>query len=236
MKDTKKKQNFSTVESKYSKLLQVNQQERLEKTLEKAQKNIVALPEAKPTTREKYFLGGFFEGEASLYASVKSNKTSKFGFYVDPEFAVYQHSSGLFLLERSKLLFNCGSIYKKPGSENVWNFTISNRKTILEKVIPFYEKYVFPFSAKQESFLSFKELVISLEKKEHLSKEGMRKILTLAYTLNPFSKGKARKRTLQEILQILESSETIRLTTVCGFAIGEAFSSLREERRSLRGK
>lgn len=182
----------------------VNQQERLEDTHRTFQEIF--------SENEKYFLGGFFEGEGSLYASLKINGSSRFGYYVDPEFAVYQHQSGLHLLEKSKLLFGTGSIYKKPGSETVWQHVIVNRRSLMERVIPFYEKYVFPFSCKQDSFLIFKELVHCLEKKEHLTKEGFITIVKMAYTMNPASKGKQRKVSLEDMIAILESSETTRLT------------------------
>jgi len=207
------KDKYTRKESLYSKRWQVNQPERLENY-----HNFVGkLPPVRDetvTSSEKFFLGGFFEGEASLYASIKYNKTARFGFYVDPEFAVYQHTSGLQLLQRAKMLFQTGHIYRKPGSETVWNYVVYNRRTLSEKVIPFYEKYVFPFSAKRETYISFKELVTRLDKKEHFTKEGMREIVKLAYSMNPFSKGKERKKSLQEILNLLESSETIRLTAV----------------------
>ena len=34
----------------------------------------------------KWFLAGFIEGEGSLTVSVKEHKSSRFGYYVDPEF------------------------------------------------------------------------------------------------------------------------------------------------------
>ncbi|MBC7098936.1 hypothetical protein H5T52_07435, partial [Candidatus Bipolaricaulota bacterium] len=54
-----------------------NQQERLSKV------------EAK-----RWFLAGLIEGEGSFCVSIKQHPTARFGYYVDPEFFIYQHRSG----------------------------------------------------------------------------------------------------------------------------------------------
>jgi hypothetical protein len=149
---------------------------------------------------KRWFLAGFIEGEGSLCVSIKEHPTARFGYYVDPEFFIYQHKSGLALLKLAQEIFGTGRIVPKPGNEDVFVYAITSRRTLKEKVIPFFEKYM-TFSAKREVFERFKEIVEAMEdRKEHLTPEGLMRIVEQAYAMNPTSKGKERKRTLQEVV------------------------------------
>lgn len=160
-----------------------NQQERL------------SMAEAK-----RWFLAGLIEGEGSLCVSIKAQPTARFGYYVDPEFFIYQHKSGLALLKLAKEVFGTGRITPKPGNEDVFVYSITSRRSLKEKVIPFFEKYMI-FSTKQEIFRNFKEIVLAMEdRKEHLTPEGLARIVEKAYAMNPAAKGKQRLRPLHEVL------------------------------------
>ena len=150
---------------------------------------------------KKWFLAGFIEGEGSLCVSIKAHATSRFGYYVDPEFFLYQHKNGASLLKLAKSVFGTGRIYPKPGSENVLVFAIASRKSLKERVIPFFERYVVKYTAKGKTFEAFKEIVEAMEdRKEHLVPEGLAHIVEKAYVMNPGSKGKERKRSLEAVL------------------------------------
>ena len=147
----------------------------------------------------KCFLAGFIEGEGSLCVSIKAHPTSKFGYYVDPEFFVYQHESGRRLLENCQELFHTGKIYPKPQNEQVLVYGVTSRQSIMEKVIPYFEKYVVPYSAKTETFYRFKEICDLMEGGEHKTAQGLIKIVEKAYKMNPYSKGRARTRSIAEV-------------------------------------
>jgi hypothetical protein len=149
---------------------------------------------------KKWFLAGCIEGEGSLCVSVKHHPVSKFGFLVDPEFFLYQHRSGIGMLELAKEVFGTGRILPKVGNEGVLVFSIVSRRTLKERVIPFFDKYMV-FSSKREIHLRFKEIVEAMEdRKEHLTPDGLIRIVEKAYAMNPASKGKERKRPLQEVI------------------------------------
>ena len=161
----------------------VNQQERL------------SIEETK-----KWYLAGFIEGEGSLCVSIKNMPSNRFGFLVDPEFFLYQHKSGIAQLHLAKEIFGTGRIAPKVGNEDVLVYSIMCRRTIRERVIPFFEKYMI-FSSKREIFKRFKEIVIAMEdKKEHLTPDGLVNLVKKAYEMNPASKGKERKRSLEEVI------------------------------------
>lgn len=151
------------------------------------------------TEEFKWFLAGLIEGEGSLCISFKQHPTAKFGYYIDPEFFIYQHKSARELLERAKDFFGTGSIVPKPGNEDVLVYKIASRRSIVEKVIPFFEKYMRYSSAiKRRNFLMFKEATLALENKAHKTLEGTLRLVELAYSTN--HAGKQRKRTKEEVI------------------------------------
>ena len=150
---------------------------------------------------KRWFIAGFIEGEGSLCVSIKSHPGSRFGWLVDPEFFLYQHESGRSVLELAREIFGTGRIFPKPGNERVLVFAIASRRSLMEKVIPFFEHYM-AFSAKRPIFERFREIVYAMEDgKEHLTREGLIRIVRLAYEMNPASKGKPRKRTIDEVVE-----------------------------------
>ena len=151
------------------------------------------------TEELKWFLAGLIEGEGSLCISLKSHPTAKFGYYIDPEFFIYQHKSAGELLERAKTFFGTGTITPKPGNEDVLVFRILSRRSIIEKVIPFYEKYMrYGSGIKHRNFLMFKEAALALENKVHSTIQGALRLVDLAYSIN--HAGKQRKRSKEEVI------------------------------------
>ena len=132
--------------------------------------------------------------------SVKRHPTCRHGYYVDPGFFLYQHESGRALLELAQTIFEGGRIYPKSGSERVLVYEISSMTSLRDRVIPFFERHVVPFSCKRETFMRFKEIVEMMERKEHLRDDGLAEIVRKVYSMNPASKGRARLRPLDEVL------------------------------------
>jgi hypothetical protein len=151
------------------------------------------------TERARWFLAGFIEGEGTLTVSVKEHPTARFGYYVDPEFYLYQHSSGKAVLELARSVFKAGRIFPKPGNPSVLVYAITDRRTLWEKVVPFFERYVIPFSCKGESFQRFREILEMMNRKEHLTAEGLVRIVEKAYAMNPNGKGRRRLRPLEQV-------------------------------------
>jgi LAGLIDADG endonuclease len=151
------------------------------------------------TDQEKWFLAGFVEGEGSVCISIKQHPTARFGFYVQPEFFLYQYRGYPQMLELARGLFGSGSIVPKPGNERVLVYKLSNRRVIIGKLIPFIRSYM-GYAPRQAIYEGFCEIVERMERNEHHTRDGMVRIVEKAYTLNPVSKGKERKRTLQEVI------------------------------------
>lgn len=154
------------------------------------------------------YFAGFVEGEGCFSVSIKPHKQMKFGWVVDPMFSIYQHKKNKNILELFQEEFHCGYIVAKQGNPDVLVFVVDNRRTLEEKIIPFFNKYRF-LGTKWNDFLLFSQIVNLMKEKKHLEKNGLIEIVKLAFQMN--QQGKGRKYTAEEIISNLnESSETTR--------------------------
>nr|QIQ59681.1 hypothetical protein [Trebouxia sp. A1-2] len=124
---------------------------------------------AKISVKYKNFYGGFVAGEGSINVSAKKNKNALFGILIDPEFSITQHINGLYFLFTALSLFETGSIHYKQKSKNTLVYRIDNRKSIIEKVIPFWETYISPYTSKEQKqrIIIYKKILFLLEEKKH---------------------------------------------------------------------
>lgn len=100
---------------------------------------------------------------------------------------------------------------KKSGSEKVWIYSIKGTQNIKNYVLPFFAKYLVPYSSKYKSdiFSDFCYIINKLDenKKKTMAKEELIELIKLVYLMNPEGKGKQRKRTLEEIIDIINEKE-----------------------------
>jgi hypothetical protein len=137
--------------------------------------HIFGLQPFQPTERNVQFLGGFVEGEGSLNVGAKKNTTSRFKVYLDPIFSVTQHVNGINVLYQIMCYLKAGRLRYKKGSNATIFFEIDNRRTLKEKVLPFYAKYVVRFGSpfKKKRYETFKKLLELFEERAHLNFDKM---------------------------------------------------------------
>lgn len=122
---------------------------------------------------KSYFLAGFIEGEGSISISLKQNYNAKFGIELDPLFNITQHVNGVKHLYLALELFQTGRIRFKAKSNATLVFVVEPRKSLQQKVCPYFEKYVYPLSspAKQLRYKNFKKILDLFDNKAHLDRE-----------------------------------------------------------------
>lgn len=127
------------------------------------------------TTEQKLYMAGFLEGEGSISVSTKKLQTGKFGVIVDPEFHVTQHINGVSQLHKALSIFQTGKFKYKSGSNATMVFIIDNRRSLVEKVLPFYETYCKPHScpAKIQRLSNFTKLLKLLDAGAHTNAASM---------------------------------------------------------------
>jgi hypothetical protein len=147
--------------------------------------------------RRSWFLAGFVEGEGSVCVSIKRHPTARHGYYVQPEFFIYQHRSRRELLEMAQEYFGAGGIRPKPGNPDVLVYSIVARSVITERVLPFLRTYM-RYSARRSDYETFGRVVGLINSGAHRDASGLARIVQLAYSMN--MRGKQRRMSLDEIL------------------------------------
>ena len=157
-----------------------------------------------------YYIAGFVDGEGSFHVAVQRSKNVKLGLQIIPEFHVSQNADRTITLEIIQKTLDCGYIkpnHRLRANDKTNVLVIRNHQDLLNKVIPFFRKFRL-ISPKNEDFEKFARIVELISQGEHLKYEGLKEILSIAFSMN--SGGKYRKLSLKDIMNALVSSETIR--------------------------
>jgi hypothetical protein len=154
-------------------------------------------------------MAGVVEGEGSWCISVKRHPTATFGYYIQPEFFVYQHRRRRQLLEMAQEVFECGRIWPKPGNPDVLVFAINSRKNISAHVLPFMRRYM-KFSSRRSDMELFEDAMYLFEHDLHRQPGGLATIVEIAYAMN--HDGKQRRRSIDEVLDRILRGHTLNAT------------------------
>lgn len=147
------------------------------KTYTKRVRELFGLDPITVDKKKCYFLAGFIEGEGSISISVKRNLNSKFGIELDPNFNITQHVNGVKHLYLALEVFKTGRIRFKHGSNATLVFVIEPRKSLQEKVCPFFEEYLvkgdLSSKFKKERYQNFKKMLDLFDDSAHLDKDRL---------------------------------------------------------------
>lgn len=128
------------------------------------------------------YIGGFVDGEGCFSVSINKKRGNR-----SPEvrllFEIELEESDEEILHRISKTIGCGKIYrviysKHPNWKPHSKLKVGNLKDIVEKVIPFFQKY--PLQAKKRfQFEKFCRVAEIVKSKHHLSSQGVDEILRL---------------------------------------------------------
>lgn len=153
-----------------------------------------------------YYISGFVDGEGSFNISIRKHPGYKLGWKTSLTFNVSQ--KGVQSLELLKNTFQCGYVRKRW--DNLHYFEIVEFEKIMSRVIPFFKRFKLR-SEKEKDFQIFRKVAYLMKNGEHLTVNGIIKILELRRPMN--YGGKNRRLKVEEIIANLTgSSETIRQT------------------------
>lgn len=124
---------------------------------------------------------GFVDGEGCFHIGMNQNKEMKLGVQVLPEFTVVQHEVDQQVLYALKAYFGCGVVRKNHGTRLCYR--VRGHENLLSKIIPFFEKHQLK-TRKHVDFAKFRKVVLLMEKREHLSADGLEKIRQIKETMN----------------------------------------------------
>lgn len=137
------------------------------------------------------YVSGFIDGEGSFSISIGKHKTLKRGFEVRPEFEIELRKDDQEILERLLITIGTGRIYDCSYDRYGWyphaKYKITSIWEMKEYLFPFLDKY--PLQAKKaKSYILFKEIVLMVCDKKHLSDNGFNKIVKLREKLRALGK------------------------------------------------
>lgn len=152
---------------------------------------VKAFPDITPVERPKlevsetidpYWVTGFVEGEGCFACVIIKSKAYKTGYQVQLKFILTQHSRDIQLMKNLVNYFGCGTLTKDSRKPVVF-LTITNFSDIIQKIIPFFNKYPLE-GAKRLDFQDFCKVAELMIKKAHLTVSGLEKIQRIKTGMN----------------------------------------------------
>ena len=127
------------------------------------------------------FISGFIDGEGCFSLYISKNDKLKIGWRVKLSFIIELHGKDLPLLNQIHNFFGVGVIcLSKRGNAS---FQVSSINDLINVIIPHFDKYPL-ITQKQADFLLFKSALILINKGEHLTNEGLNKIISIKASIN----------------------------------------------------
>jgi hypothetical protein len=128
-----------------------------------------------------YLITGLSDAESSFIISIRTNNKLKIGWRVEASFQIGLHKKDRILLESIKAFFGVGNITKQ--GEASFQYRVVGSVKELKVIIDHFDKYPL-ITQKWADYQLFKQAFELISRKEHLTKEGLYKILSLKSALN----------------------------------------------------
>ena len=131
----------------------------------------------------KSYLSGYTDGEGCFCVSVNKSARHKFGWEIRPSFSVSQNGDRAQVIEMLQQYFGCGTI-RPDRSDKTLKYEVRRVDDLVERIIPHFEETPL-LSGKQHDFELFAEICRLMYQGAHHEKEGFKRILELAFEMNP---------------------------------------------------
>lgn len=129
-----------------------------------------------------YFVTGFTDAEGSFIVRIRQNPKAKAGWSVETKFSFCIHKKDRMVLDLIQAFFGgVGSI--TYASKDTLHYRIASLHDLINVVLPHFDKYPLN-SQKRADYFLFKEIVLLIKNKEHLTIEGIQKIVNLRASIN----------------------------------------------------
>lgn len=128
-----------------------------------------------------YFITGLMDAEASFVVQIIKSSSHRLGWVVAPSFQITLHSKDMEVLKLIKAFFNgIGNITQQ--NPLAVQYRVQSVQ-VLSLIIDHFDKHPL-ISKKQADYLLFKEVILMMQRKEHLTQEGLEKIVSIKASLN----------------------------------------------------
>jgi hypothetical protein len=124
---------------------------------------------------------GFVDGEGCFHIGINANATMLQQRQVLPEFVVVQHNRDVNVLYALKDYFQCGVVRVNHGDRMAYR--VRGFDNLRYRIIPFFERHKLK-TKKRIDFEKFRDIILLIEKKMHLTSEGLLEIQKIANQMN----------------------------------------------------
>ena len=159
-----------------------------------------------------WYLAGFADGEGSFNVSFRPRDDYSFPWKISLCFNISQRDAVILSLYKRHL--GCGTMRQRR--DGVWYYEVNNLEAIRRNVIPFFRRFGFLSAKKKRDFAKFVELAEMMGRGEHLTREGVERILDIRRDMNDGGKRRYDDDRIVERMKAWKSSETTRQTTPKG--------------------
>lgn len=181
-----------------------------------------------------FFLTAFVDAEGSFMVSITRSSRLHIGWSVIPIFAINLHIKDLQLLEGIKAYLGGGGNIRKNG-KNMIQYTVSSMEH-LNKIIAHFDRYPLS-SQKKADFDLFKETILIIKEKGHLTPQGLQKIINIRASLNNGLTETLREafpQTVPVVRPILTDQMVPHPSWVAGFTTGEGCFFIRVKKATTK--
>src|SRR3989338_5608132 len=142
------------------------------------EQNVSWLKTIKP--EQGWYLSGFADGEGSFNVSLRRRPDHTMRWQIVLTFNVSQKEE--YILAMFKKILGCGRLQAR--SDGIYYYNVSNPRSIMERVMPFFNRFPFWSHRKKKNFAIFKKIARLVHDKQHLNPTGLARIIQLREMLN----------------------------------------------------
>jgi hypothetical protein len=132
------------------------------------------------------YVVGLVDGEGSF--AVHFNGSQRRRAKVEPRFCLKLKALDRSLLDELRDFFECGKVYiqrdPRPNHSLCFRFEVSNRRELLEKIIPFFQLHPLRSPSKRYDFNLFQRVMVLIAEDAHLTDSGLETMKELAVQMH----------------------------------------------------
>jgi len=128
------------------------------------------------------FITGFADAEGSFMISILSSKERRIGWSVGARFEITLHARDEELLDQIHAYFKGAGLVTRYGVDKV-TYRVNNLNEITYILIPHFQQYALNTNKKAD-FELFSRAVELMRNKEHLTQEGLEKLVAIKASMN----------------------------------------------------
>ena len=141
------------------------------------------LGEANPEIPDPFWLAGFVSAEGCFLVNIYNSSSTKSGKGVSLAFLITQHVHDSLLLTSFEIYLGCGKYSDRSDKVKVGDFAVYKYSDIVEKIIPFFDKYPI-VGVKALDFSDFCKASKLIKDKAHLTEPGLEDIRLIKAGMN----------------------------------------------------